>query len=165
MSKTALIYGPIAGCIIIFGIIASIEFNVPYQWLGYLIMLIAFSAIYVAIQRFRDEQQGGVISFAKGFQVGLGVTVIASLIYVFGWELYLLLTDYAFVTDYTESVLEAERSSGMGAQEMAALEADMEALREQYSNILFRIALSSVEIFPVGILVSLISAALNKTSK
>ena len=77
----------------------------------------------------------------------------------------MLLTDYAFVTDYTESVLEAERSSGMGAQEMAALEADMEALREQYSNILFRIALSSVEIFPVGILVSLISAALNKTSK
>ena len=156
------VYGVISGTIIIFGIIATIELDVAYQWLGYLIMLIAFSAIYVATRQFRDDHQGGVLKFGRGFLFGLSITIVASLVYVAVWEIYLIATDYGFISSYIDSLLESERAAGASEAELAALEEDMERFRQQYDSALFRIPLTFLEIFPVGLLVSIVSAALLK---
>jgi len=43
--------------------------------------------------------------------------------------------------------------------ELAAVVSDMDTLKAQYGHLLFRLPMTFLEIFPVGLLVSLVSAA------
>jgi hypothetical protein len=65
-----------------------------------------------------------------------------------------------FATSYGNAMVEQARARGAGAAEIARMRAEMDAFRVQYANPLFRLPMTFVEIFPVGVLVSLASAAL-----
>ena len=52
-------------------------------------MVIALSMIFFGIKSYRDNYQNGAIGFWKGFQVGLLITLIASLMYALTWETYM----------------------------------------------------------------------------
>ncbi len=164
MRRIILTYGLISGLVVIAGIIGTIAVNggAPHSnvWLGYLIMLVALSSILVGVKQHRDQAQGGVITFRKGLAIGLGIALVAALAYVAAWEVYLALTDHAFMDQYTAQILEAKRAAGVtGAAYQKAVE-DMETMRRQYANPLFRLPMTFVEIFPVGLLIALVSAAL-----
>jgi len=140
----------------------EVEFT---AWMGYLIMLVALSLVFLGVKRHRDRELGGVIRFGTAFLVGIGITLVASLIYVVVWEVNLAMTDYAFMTDYTASIIRQAVADGVAGADMDALMAEMETLAENYKNPLFRLPMTFVEIFPLGLLVSLISAALLKNSR
>ena len=165
MKKLILVYGAISGLVIIVINTLSIELGIAHVWLGFLVMFIAFSSIFVAVKQYRDDTLGGVIRFGTGFLVGLGITVIASLVYVLVWELYLAMTDYAFIDAYIASIIEGRQAAGVSEAELAATIADTETLRQQYSNPLFRLPMTFVEVIPVGVLISLISAFILRESK
>ncbi len=165
MKKLVLVYGAISGLVIIVINTLSLELGIEQEWLGFLVMFIAFSSIFVAVKQYRDETLGGVIRFGTGFLVGLGITVVASLVYVLVWELYLALTDYAFIDAYIQSVLESRQTGGASQAELAATIAETETIRQQYTNPLFRLPMTFVEVFPVGVLISLVSAFILKESK
>lgn len=164
MLKPILTFGAVSGAIIIASIIGTIELNVPYQWLGYLIMLIALSAIYIAMQQYRDEVLGGSLSFLQGLQLGLGISAMATVMYVLGWELYLAITDFAFAESYTEMMIAQQQANGASEAEIESLRNDMAVFVEQYSNPIFRMGVTTLELFPVGVLVSLVSAGLLRKS-
>ena len=105
---------------------------------------------------------GGVIHFSTAFFVGLGITIVASMVYVLVWEFYLAQTDYAFIEMFTQAIVENARSQGASTAVIAATVADMETMREQYVNPLMRLPMTFIEIFPVGLLVSLVSAFILK---
>lgn len=165
MKKLVLVYGVISGLVIIVINTLSLELGLGQVWLGFLVMFIAFSLIFVAVKQYRDQTLGGVIRFSTGFLVGLGITMVASLVYVLVWELYLALTDYAFIDTYIASILESRQTAGASQAELAATIAETETIRQQYSNPLFRLPMTFVEIFPVGVLISLISAFILRDSK
>ena len=165
MKKLILIYGAITGLVIIVITSLSIELDIGHAWLGFLVMFIAFSSIFVAVKQYRDDTLGGVIRFGTAFLMGLGITVVASLVYVFVWELYLALTDYAFIDAYIASIIEGRQAAGASQAELAAVIADTDALRQQYSNPLLRLPMTFVEVFPVGVLISLISAVILRESQ
>lgn len=165
MKKLVLVYGVISGLVIIVINTLSLELGLGQVWLGFLVMFIAFSLIFVAVKQYRDQTLGGVIRFSTGFLVGLGITMVASLVYVLVWELYLALTDYAFIDTYIASILESRQTASVSQAELAATIAETETIRQQYSNPLFRLPMTFVEIFPVGVLISLISAFILRDSK
>ena len=165
MKKLILVYGAISGLVVIVINTFSYDLGISSTWLGFLVMFIAFSAIFFAVKQYRDESLGGVIRFGTGFLVGIGITLVASVVYVLVWEIYLAMTDYAFVDDYIRSVVEGQEAAGASPEEMAATIADMETMREQYANPIVRLPMTFVEIFPVGLLISLISAFVLKESK
>ena len=165
MKKLVLVYGVISGLVIIVINTLSLELGIGQAWLGFLVMFIAFSSIFVAVKQYRDETLGGVIRFSTGFLVGLGITMVASLVYVLVWELYLALTDYAFIDAYIASVVESRQTGGASQAELAATIAEAETIRQQYSNPLFRLPMTFVEVFPIGVLISLISAFILRDSK
>jgi hypothetical protein len=70
----------------------------------------------------------------------------------------------AFIDSYSTAAVEAARAKGAPAAEIEVLAARMDDFRRQYANPLFRMPVTFVEIFPVGVLVSLISAALLRNS-
>lgn len=165
MQKLILVYGVIAGLVIIGTAMLSLKLGIASTWLGFLVMFIAFSTIFVAVKQYRDGALGGVIRFGTGFALGLGITIVASLIYVFVWELYLMSTDYTFIDTYIASIIEGKKAAGASPEDLAALAAEMEPMREMYANPLLRLPMTFVEIFPVGLLISLIAAFVLKDNK
>ncbi len=127
---------------------------------GYLIMIVALGLILVAVKRHRDRVLGGVIKFAPALFMGLGISLVAGLIYAIGWEIALAATDYSFADLYANAAIEAARAKGKTAVELERLGAEMEAFKRAYANPLIRLPMTFIEIFPVGVLVSLVSAAL-----
>ena len=170
MTRIILTYGLISGLVVIGGIIATIVASgggEPHSpaWLGYLIMLVALSAILVGVKQHRDQALGGVIKFFPALGLGLGIALVASLAYVAVWEVYLAVTHYAFVDKYTAEILAAKRAAGASAAAYAKAVADTDTLRRIYANPLTRMAETFIEIFPVGLLISLVSAALLRNPK
>ena len=159
MKQLILIYGTIVGFVIIVTMTIGIELGHSQEWLGYLIMFIAFSTIFVAVKRYRDETLGGVIGFTPALLVGLGISAVAGVVYVAIWELYLAATDYGFIEAYAKAMVEARELAGASEAELAEVRSDVERFRAQYANPLFRLPMTFLEIFPPGLLVSLGSAA------
>ncbi len=166
MQKLMLVYGTIAGTIIIGSIIFGLALDTDddsmksLEWLGYLIMIVALSMIFIGIKRYRDRDLGGVIRFGTAAKLGLGITLVASLIYVVAWEVNLSLTDYAFIDDYTQSIIAGKQAEGVEGAELEEVVAEMEKMKVQYSNPVYRLPMTFLEIFPVGLLITLIAAAL-----
>ena len=159
MQRSILIYGAISGFIIIVTNTISLEIGHGDAWLGFLVMFIAFSMIFVAIKQHRDATLGGVISFATALSMGLGISAVAGIVYVAVWEFYLIVTDYEFVDTYARSIAEAGKLDSGSDAELAQAAAEAKKFKEQYLNPLIRLPMTFVEIFPVGLLVSLFSAA------
>ncbi len=158
MFRLILTFGIPAGLFIILGIIVGIEFGRNQEWLGYLIMFIVFSTIYVAIKKHRDQDLGGVISFTKALLVGLGISAVAGIVYVVVWEIYSSFDNHAFIDSYVTSMSDKIRASGNTPEEIAQAIADLEAMGERYRNPFFRLPMTFLEVFPPGVLVSLGSA-------
>lgn len=164
MARIIFIHGLVAGLIIIAGVIGTIAATggEPHGnvWLGYLIMLLGMSAVFMGVKQVRDRRNGGVIRFLPALAVGLGIALIASVAYVLVWEAYLAATDYAFKGQYVDATLEARRAEGLSGQAYRDLEARMRDMVEAYRSPLYRLPITFAEIFPVGLLVSIVSAVL-----
>ena len=168
MKKVVLVYGIIAGLIIS----AMMAFSTGYfcakgdfeggMIYGYSAMIIALSMIFVGVKSFRDKQNGGTINFGKAFKIGLFISLVASTIYVLGW----LINYYCFMPDFMDKyaavMIAKARSSGISASELAKKTAEMERMKEWYKNPLFVILMTYVEILPVALVVTIISALILK---
>ena len=128
--------------------------------IGYLIMFVALSLIFVGVKQHRDSDLGGVIKFGRASLVGLSIAIIAALVYVLVWEGYLFATDYSFISDYVSAAVQDIESGNLTETEAAAKRAEIEQFQAFYGTPLLRGVVSFTEIFPVGIVVSLISAIL-----
>jgi uncharacterized protein DUF4199 len=161
--KYALVYGGLAGAIAIGIMVLTFVLDLPSLhtlWFGYLVLLVALSLIFVGVKRYRDVECGGVIRFGRAFGLGLGIALAAGLIYVTGWELYTGLSGWDFMADYTQRLVQEMRAEGASPAAIQARQAEMREMAEMYANPLFRLPMVFAEIFPVGLVVALVSAGL-----
>ncbi|MGM9512197.1 DUF4199 domain-containing protein [Larkinella sp. GY13] len=173
MKKIILVCGLIAGLIITAMMVTTTavcyhtEAFESNMVLGYASMLLAFSLIFVGVKNFRDQYNGGVISFGKGFKIGLYITLIASTIYVVVWliDYYVFMPD--FMDRYTAHVLKEARIEGATSAELAKQADEMQSYKDMYKNPVMVILLTYSEVIPVGLVVSLLCALFLKrnTSK
>ena len=165
--RYALVYGILGGAIAIGIIVATMALDLTGHslWFGYLVMLVALSMIFVGVKRYRDVECGGVIRFGRAFGLGLGIAFVAALIYVTGWELYTALSGWDFMADYTSSLLREMHAEGASPAAIQAKQEEMRQMAEMYANPLFRLPMIFAEIFPVGLVVALVSAALLRNPK
>ena len=120
-------------------------------------MLVALSYIFVGVKRYRDIDRGGVIKFLPAFGVGLAIAVVAGVTYVITWETYLSVSGYQFIEEYIPTYVASEQAAGTAAAE---IQANVQWMRDVYASPVQRMAMTFMEIFPVGLLVALVSAAL-----
>ncbi|MGN6147104.1 MAG: DUF4199 domain-containing protein [Rhizomicrobium sp.] len=162
MTRTALIFGSISGLITITGIMLT--FLLPNAhgsvWLGYLIMIVALSMILFGVKRYRDNERGGVIKFLPALGLGLMIAIVAGIIYVLVWEAYLFFTHYTFMDNYTAAILAQKKAAGVSGAALQAEIAQLNEMKAEYANPIMRMGMTFIEIFPVGVLIALISAAL-----
>jgi hypothetical protein len=169
--KTILVYGLIAGLVVAVPMLLQatvLSGHPPLAWamfVGYATMLIALSAVFIGIKRYRDVQLGGVIRFLPALGIGLGISVVASVMYVFAWEITQSVTHMDFATGYANALIKQKQAAGVTGAPMAQFVAEMEKFKSDYANPLFRLPMTFIEIFPVGVLVSLVSAALLRNAR
>lgn len=128
--------------------------------IGYTIMLVALSLVFVAIKRRRDDELGGVIRFWPAFALGLAISLVAGVVYAAAWEVTLAVTKLDFGTEWAKMYLAQNKAKGLPEAELAKLAAEMDHFKVMYANPLYRFVMTLGEIVPVGLLVSLVSAAL-----
>lgn len=130
------------------------------ELLGYVVMVIIYSLIFIGIRNYRNNQLNGVISFKTAFSTGAMITVIASILYVVICLIYL----YQFAPDYMDKysayVLRHTPSS-----ELETKTEMMENLKTMYQNPFFLTLYTFAEILPIGLIVALVSALILKKNK
>lgn len=167
MKKNVWIFGLISGLITslwvaIFPFVSE-ECNTDLGMVyGYTAMIIAFSMVFVGIKNYRDKFNNGEVAFGKAFMIGFYIALIASTFYVLTW----LISYYFFIPDFfdkmTNSSVKQMHAKGVPQAEIDKHIAEIANYKEMYKNPLFNIAMTYTEILPVGVLVSLICAAILK---
>ena len=107
----------------------------------------------------------GVIKFGPALLVGLGISGVASLLYAIGWEISIAWTGFDFADVYAKSLLNAAQAKGASEAELQKIAADAQSFAVMYRNPLYRVPISFVEMFPVGVLISLIAAGVLRNSR
>jgi hypothetical protein len=172
MTALILRYGTIAGLIVAVPLVWQMLTLPPDateptggMLLGYLTMLVALSAVFVGVKHYRDRFHGGVIRFLPALGVGLGISAVACVLYVIGWEISMAYSDFDFARYYSNAMVDGARAKGASAAELEKVAADARAFTAMYAKPHVRIPITFVEMFPVGLLVSLISAAVLRNSR
>lgn len=168
MKKTVIVNGLIAGLIssslfialMLLGKAGDMNFKNGMVY-GFSLMILAFSFIFVGTKSVRD-QNGGTISFGKAFLVGLYISLIASTIYVLVWMIDLNLFIPDFAEKYGAHMLEQLKAEGASQAAIASKTTELANFKKMYDSPVFVVLMTYVEILPVGILVSLISALIMK---
>ncbi|MES2444716.1 MAG: DUF4199 domain-containing protein [Pseudomonadota bacterium] len=166
MLKQVLTYGAIAGAIVgvpMFVMAVALDGTLILQGgmvLGYTLMLIALSTVFVGVKRYRDIDRGGVIGFWRALGMGLAISAVGGIVYVIAWEAALALMHNDFIDTMTRYQLDRARTAGASAAKLAQIASEADMARGLYANPLLRVAITFSEMLPVGALVSLVSAGL-----
>lgn len=167
MKKIVITYGILSGLITGGLMLATMPLFVSGAvkmenglWIGYTGMVIALSLVFFGIKSFRDNYGGGQITFGRGFLIGLSITLIASVFYVIAWEITFARSGEWFMQQWSNGEMDKLKSSDSTEEELKVAKQKWDEFSQLYQNPLIRFGMTLMEIFPVGIVISLLSAAL-----
>ena len=163
MKKIVITFGLISG-----GIAALMTFvtipmvgRVSYEYLtvlGYTIFVACFLMVFFGIRSYRDNVGGGTITFSKAFTVGILITLLSCVIYIISWDFIHQQFLPTFWDDYSNHMIEKMRAEGATQEELSRQIQQNEQIKQWYKNPFIRYAMSLMEAFPVGLLITLISS-------
>lgn len=124
--------------------------------IGFAVMILAFFFVALGIKQQR-EANNELISFGKAFMTGFWITFIISTIYVLVW----LIIFYNFFPNFAEHYTDMAIAKA-SPDEVAKVTEDMNSFKEMYKNPILVILFTYMEILPLGIVFSLVSALILK---
>ncbi len=170
MKKTILTFGLISGAVSSVLMLSTVPFidRIGFDRgviVGYTAIVLSFLLVFFGIRSYRENVGGGQITFGRALSVGLLITLISCAFYVVTWEIiyFKLMPDFA--EKYTNYMVEQVRASGAGQQVIDAKMQEMKSMKVLLDNPLFNGAIAFLEPFPVGLIISLISAAILRKRK
>lgn len=164
MKKTILIFGLISGFVSSALMLATVPFlDKLGAWnyvVGYTGIVLSFLLVYFGIRSWRDNNNGGRITFGKAFAIGISITLISCVFYVITWDIVYFNFMPDFMTGYTAHAIQQARAANLSP---AALQAKIDSLNRMqrlYRNPFYMAAMTFIEPFPVGLLMTLLSATI-----
>ena len=172
MRKTVLTFGLISGAVsglmlvVTMPFIGEIGFD-RAEVLGYATIVLSFLLVYAGIRSYRDNIGGGAITFGRAFTVGILITLISCVCYVAVWEvLYFKVGSMRqFMSHYSAHMVDQVRASGANQQAIEAQLREIARYKELFENPLFNSAITFLEPFPIGLIITFLSAAILRKSK
>src|SRR5277367_2789564 len=164
MKKTVLTFGLIAGLIISvcmgLSLLLADKIGSGHSMaLGYTIMVASLLLIYFGIRSYRDNTLAGRISFGRAFACGILITLITTVCYVAMWEVLYFNFMPHFMDSYFAAQIHKVQSSGLDPATTAAQVTAIQRSQHLYQNPFVNMAYTFIEPFPVGLVITLISAA------
>jgi len=165
MKKTVLTFGLIAGVMISVLMDSSLLLAQKIgsghsMILGYTIMVASFLLVYFGIRSYRDNTLDGQITFGRAFACGILIALITCVCYVATWEVIYFNFMPHFMDSYFAAQIHRIQSSGLDPATIATQVAAVKRSQELYQNPLVNIAYTFIEPLPVGLIMTLLSAAI-----
>jgi Protein of unknown function (DUF4199) len=160
MKKIVLRFGLASGAILLVLFSIMLPLGIHSEVLGYSSMVLAFLMVFFGVRSYRDNIAGGSIGFGKAFQVGILITLITCAMYVIAWEITYFNFMPDFLDKYNAQVLAKMQAAGESEAAIQAQAAKLATMAKYYDNVLFNSAITLMEVFPVGLIVTLVSAAI-----
>jgi hypothetical protein len=162
MKKTVLTYGLISGAV---GAVLMLA-HVPFMdggnralILGYTGIVLSALLIFFGVRSYRENVGNGKISFGRGLAVGILIALISAACYVAAWEVVYFsspgIADHIF-----DKPIADLKAKGAPQDEIDAAAAKAESYRKLLANPFLNAAFTFIEPFPVGVLMTLLSAAI-----
>lgn len=117
--------------------------------MGYLTIVISLLTIPLGIKYFRDKLNGGSVSFNEGFKIGIGITLIASVIMGLYGVLFFAIEGNDFI---------AWQQEWFTPEEIKQNQLRMATMPEYMQTPLFQGLVMFVMVFLIGAIIDLISA-------
>jgi hypothetical protein len=164
MKKTILTFGLISGAISSLMMVATVPFADRIGFdkgavIGYTAIVLSFLLVFFGIRSYRDNLGNGQITLTKGFAVGISITLISCICYVVTWEVLYFHFLPGFMDKYGAHMIEKLKASGVGPDAIHAQLQQIRKYKEMYDNPLLNAAMTFIEPFPIGLVITLISAA------
>jgi hypothetical protein len=164
MKKTVLTFGVLSGVVSALMMFSTVLFidRIGFDKgvvVGYTAIVLSMLFVYFGVRSYRDNQLGGKITFGRAFGVGMLITLISCVIYVVAWEIEYFNFFPDFAEKYTAYEMEHARASGASEGTIAAKAAEMADMKKMMDSPVMGPLFVFIEPFPVGLLVTAISAA------
>jgi Protein of unknown function (DUF4199) len=166
MQRTVIVFGLISGAItsaMMFLTLPLLENgtvnNENGEVIGYTAIFLSMLLVFFGIRSYR-ENAGGAVTFGRAFSVGILITLISCVFYVASWEVIYFNFMPDFVDKYAARTVETMRRKGASEAAIAETQKKMVAMKAMYDNPLMNAAVTFIEPFPVGLIVTLVSSAI-----
>src|SRR2546430_1488095 len=165
MKKTVLTFGLISGAVSASMMLITVPFVDAIGWkkgeiLGYTGIVLSALLVFFGVRSYRENAAGGRLTFGRGFAVGILITLISSACYVATWEIvyYKMMPDFA--DKYAAHMVERAKASGASQQKIDESLRQAKQFKQMYDNPAINVGITFMEVFPVGLVVTLVSAGI-----
>ncbi|HEY1986774.1 MAG TPA: DUF4199 domain-containing protein [Terracidiphilus sp.] len=164
MKKIILKFGLISGVLCSAMMLITIPFEDKIGFghsliVGYTTIVASFLLVYFGIRSYRNHVGGGHITFGRAFAVGISITLVTCIFYVVTWEVMYFYFMPDFLVKYDAYVIAKARAAGATEAAIQAKTLELQKSAAAYNNPLVNMAMTFIEPFPVGLLITVISAA------
>jgi hypothetical protein len=165
MKKTVLTFGLISGAVAALLMSATVPFMHRVGFdngliVGYTGIVISLLLVPYGIRSYRENVGGGHVTFGRAFAVGILITLISCICYVIAWEIIYFNFMPDFAEKYTAYMVAKARASGASQQTIETTLQEMKNMKAMLDNPLINGAMAFIEPFPVGLIITLVSAAI-----
>lgn len=165
MTKTVLTFGLIGGVIAAALMLATLPFqhSIPENialLIGYTTIVLASLMVFFGVRSYRETVGDGRLTFGRGFIVGLLITLITCACYVGTWEVVYFKLMPDFGSRFAAQIVENVRASGADQAKIDEATRQAQDLKAMLDNPVKNAAMTFLEPFPVGLVITLISAVI-----
>jgi len=164
MKKTVWTFGLISGALSAGMMLATVPVAEKIgfekgELIGYTTIVASALLVFFGIRSYREHVAGGRLTFGRGFAVGILITLISNFCYVAAWEVTYFKFMPDFADKYATHMVERAKAAGQSAEKIEKTEREARQFKEMYRNPAVNIAMTFAEVFPIGLGVTLLSAA------
>ena len=166
MRKTVLVFGLISGAISTGMMAVTLPLlGTTIDWgraevFGYTALVLSALVVFFGIRSYREGVGASRITFGRGFAVGLLITLIASACYVAAFQVIYFKLTPDFGEKFTAAMVDQARASGASPEKIEETARRAQGYKRIYDNPLTNAGLTFLEPFPIGLVVTAISAAI-----
>ncbi len=165
MKKHVITFGLISGAISAVMMFATLPFadRIGFEKgtvIGYTTIVLSFLLVFFGVRSYRDNVGGGAITFGRAATVGILITLISCVCYVVSWEIlyYKFMPD--FMDKYAAHMVETAKAAGASQGSIDAQLEQMKKLKVLYQDPFFNAAITFIEPFPIGLVITVVSAGI-----
>ena len=164
MKKTVLTFGLISGGISAVMMLATIPVADKLGFdkgeiIGYTLIVLSALLVFFGVRSYRENASGGSLTFWKGFAVGILITLISNACYVATWEVVYFKFMPDFADKYAAYSVQKAKASGATPEAIEKKTKEAQQFKQMYNKPAVNVAMTFMEVFPVGLAATLLSAA------
>ena len=165
MKRTVLTFGLASGALSAAMILATVPLldSIGFEKtdiLGYTTIVLSALLVFSGIRSYRERIGAGSIGFGRAFIVGLFITLLSSLCSVATFQIVYFELTPQFGDKFAACMIERARVSGANQAKIDEITKQAMTLKRLYDEPLTNAALTFVQPFPIGLVASMISAAI-----